>query len=726
MHAELQASVAFHLTGQRAGEGLEALAGSDLRPALLARYRDLTSLRYDFPLVLLRDAPDEALVEPLTRLMNRALEKTASGTQGERLRACALKLERQLRAIAATGGTGTLGAALDEGARRLATSADPALEEGLAKLRAALPLDGELIDCGKETPARVLEHVWRAAQRRKTDAFRKQADRLVLRLREILMADRAHAESARTPQQLKAAVGATHGGDFDFDALARVLARVPPGGTLTERRRRRIEATLATLASQRFFHASGETGALEFRFDDCAAALAAFRERIPEMARLAHAITIAKLEIDGEYSEPRHDALFERLAAAGLDLRELAFFPDYLVCAKASDLRAAEHGELMEILASGLPMKVLVQSDDILEPPLVDTGHLAFGARSRRFANMAIGLRDIYVMQTSASNLPRLRDRVVQAMNYPGPALFSVFSGATGHSGGLPPYLVAAAAMESRAFPAFTYDPGAGADWAARFCVAENPQAERDWPLHELSYEDAEHQRTVEKIAFSLLDFIACDRRYAGHFARVPRASGTETLAPAVDCLSSEAKGMPEQLPMLIMVDGDDRLQKVIVDQRLIGEARRCRDLWHSLQELGGIHNSHAEKLLARERQRWEETLKKAAAAPAPAADSSAPPPAPPAATVPAPEAEPQRSSDEPYIETPRCSSCDECIQINNRMFAYDENKQARIVDPAAGTYRQLVEAAESCQVAIIHPGKPKHPDEPGLDELLKRAEAFA
>ena len=59
-------------------------------------------------------------------------------------------------------------------------------------------------------------------------------------------------------------------------------------------------------------------------------------------------------------------------------------------------------------------------------------------------------------------------------------------------------------------------------------------------------------------------------------------------------------------------------------------------------------------------------------------------------------------------------------------MFAYDGNKQAHIKDPSAGTYRQLVEAAESCQVAIIHPGKPRDPNEPGLDELLKRAEAFA
>ena len=59
-----------------------------------------------------------------------------------------------------------------------------------------------------------------------------------------------------------------------------------------------------------------------------------------------------------------------------------------------------------------------------------------------------------------------------------------------------------------------------------------------------------------------------------------------------------------------------------------------------------------------------------------------------------------------PYIETPRCSTCNECTQINNRMFAYNEDNQAYIADPRAGTFRELVEAAESCQVSIIHPGQ--------------------
>ena len=95
-----------------------------------------------------------------------------------------------------------------------------------------------------------------------------------------------------------------------------------------------------------------------------------------------------------------------------------------------------------------------------------------------------------------------------------------------------------------------------------------------------------------------------------------------------------------------------------------------------------------------------------------------------PRAPTPAAEA-PKPKGDDPYIETPKCSTCEECVKINDRMFKYDANKQAYIADPDAGTYRELVEAAESCQVSIIHPGKPRNPQEPGLEELLVRAEPF-
>jgi ferredoxin len=88
-------------------------------------------------------------------------------------------------------------------------------------------------------------------------------------------------------------------------------------------------------------------------------------------------------------------------------------------------------------------------------------------------------------------------------------------------------------------------------------------------------------------------------------------------------------------------------------------------------------------------------------------------------------EAAPEHSPDEASIETARCSTCNECTTLNPKMFKYDGNMQAYIADITAGTYAHLVEAAENCQVSVIHPGKPRNPKEPGLDELLQRAQPF-
>jgi pyruvate-ferredoxin/flavodoxin oxidoreductase len=79
----------------------------------------------------------------------------------------------------------------------------------------------------------------------------------------------------------------------------------------------------------------------------------------------------------------------------------------------------------------------------------------------------------------------------------------------------------------------------------------------------------------------------------------------------------------------------------------------------------------------------------------------------------------------EPYIDSARCTTCDECTKLNNKMFAYNEKKQAYIKDPRAGTFKQLVQGAEKCPVRIIHPGTPLNPKEKDLAKWVKRAEPF-
>ncbi len=738
MEAELQTQIAFHLTGKQPGTTLDSADGTDACPALLARYRDLTALRYDFPLVLLRNADEKAYVQCLSGVVDNVVHGIVKDEDGDRLTKQLLRLEREIRVLLESGAKGSLSVLWDTAASMLAARGDDAFKDSMKRGRAALKVEGEVADCDKIMPARLLNHAWAVVQDRKTDKLSEDLRRLAIKLSDILKADLAGSEAGRSAANLKAAIGTGHADVFDFDVLSRVLSKAAARDSLPEDRRRRIEFLLSVLKAQRFFPMPEEGGGrtaqdrpYAFVFDSCTDALAAYRERLPKAVELAKCIAIAELEVEGEYSEAKHETLFRDFGEGGLGQEELAYFPDYLVCVSADTLRASESDKLMEMLSAGLPVKILVQTDDLrAESPIAGDGHFALGMRGKQLANMAIGLNDVYVLQSSSSNLFQFRDRILKGMSFAGPALFSVYSGASRETGTLPPYLNAAAAMESRAFPAYTYDPSAGPNWASRFDLEANSQVEADWPVQNFSYEDENHQRVCVDIAFTLVDFVACDKRYAKHFARVPRARWNVNMIPVGEYLRLEAGDTPDKVPFVAIVGSDNMLQRAIVDDRLTRAALRCRESWHSLQELGGIHNSHAERLLAKEKKSWEEQERGKTEAPAP--ETRAPVQAaaagPSTAAAPAAAAEPEekKSADEAYIETPRCTTCNECTQINDKMFAYNENKQAYVANPDAGTYAQLVEAAESCQVAIIHPGKPRNPSEPGIEELLKRAEVFA
>ena len=91
----------------------------------------------------------------------------------------------------------------------------------------------------------------------------------------------------------------------------------------------------------------------------------------------------------------------------------------------------------------------------------------------------------------------------------------------------------------------------------------------------------------------------------------------------------------------------------------------------------------------------------------------------------PEPDDEEQPAFDEPWIDTPLCTSCNDCLEINPLLFLYNEEKQAYLGDLSTATYAQLVEAAELCPAKCIFPGKPWNPQEANLEELMERAAPF-
>ena len=82
-------------------------------------------------------------------------------------------------------------------------------------------------------------------------------------------------------------------------------------------------------------------------------------------------------------------------------------------------------------------------------------------------------------------------------------------------------------------------------------------------------------------------------------------------------------------------------------------------------------------------------------------------------------------SFDAAYVDSPDCTACDECINIAPKVFAYNDQKQAVVINAKGAKFVDIVKAAEKCTASCIHPGTPWDPSEPNLEKLKARADKF-
>ncbi len=712
---EAQSSEGVAMSDSR---GAETKAAASMKPALTAQIKDLNKLRHDFPVVLLGDGEDEPL-RSLTAITNDLLRRTAPrGNKGERMRLKVLAVEQRIREAASAGRGGSLGLMWDEAAKEVAAAGRVSEEDRrkneacLAQARAGLTVDGDVIGFGEDAPARVVAHCWERLHKEQASAALEDLGELIDGLEKVRRVDLAKSDDARAPEALQGAVGPGLAGSFDFSAMSGLLDKRSGQSRLSGERMERIERSLEVMRTQRFFPGDSEPEAYGFTFKSCGEALAAYRERLPALVELAKAVRVAVLEIEGRYEPEVHDTYFESFSERSLTGVEIAGSASYLVLPSGKLYTNEERGGLIEALASDLPIKVLFAATELFDPCPACGGHGNFTGWEARLGAMAASLGTAFVVQTAASQLRNAVPDVMEALQQEGPALMSVYVAPDERFPALDHYLAAAAAAESRAFPYFVFDPS-GHTSQARFRVGANPQPEAMWPVHTLYYEDEDLQGISAELPFTILDLMACDVRLSCCFEPVTTENPEQVLVPAGELLELDEEACHGKRGYVLMVDGDCRLQKVAVGCDAIRLARRCADLWRDLQERSRIL-APPEPVAEEQPGEEEHTETEESAAP------TAPAPKPGEGA----ESE-ERSTDDPFVDTPQCSSCDECIEVNDKMFAYNDDKQAYIKNLGAGTYRDLVEAAERCKVAIIQPGKPQNLNEPGLDELIKRAEAL-
>ncbi|MHC4958920.1 MAG: 2-oxoacid:acceptor oxidoreductase family protein [Planctomycetota bacterium] len=388
---------------------------------------------------------------------------------------------------------------------------------------------------------------------------------------------------------------------------------------------------------------------------------------------------------------------------------------------------------------------------------------------------IAMAHRGTYVLQSAQAASSHLMAGVLKGLNVRRPAIFllhcpcppehGIGDDASFHQSKL--------AIESRAFPILRYDPDAGDTLAECLDLDGNPAMDDEWPAYELKYVDDDGAEQSITLPLTIADWAATEARFKKHFKKIgPDMFEGRELVAFHEYLQRPEDELEDEVPFIQALDNERRLIRMAVSPEIVELAKDRLGFWSQLCQIaGGVADQQEERfddeietlraeyeqkiadLKARYPQlvarRLAEGLLKASkgrgmeAILADAAAAPALPPAPvapvaPMAAGPAgavavaeapPVAAPVEDDDdlgmEPYIESARCTTCNECTNINAQLFAYNEKKQAYIKDASAGTFKQIVQAAERCPVRIIHPGTPLNPKEKGLDKWLKRAEPF-
>ena len=498
-----------------------------------------------------------------------------------------------------------------------------------------------------------------------------------------------------------------------------------------------------------------------------------FDEQVEKMAELFWAARVAELEVKDEYEPFCHSPILMNLTWQDFGADELRLLPP--IVAMATDRTLPERGmtSLSGLLLSGRPVQVLATVQCAAAFGDASGARPLAGSRLE-LGYLGISHREALVEQSSAARPGHLIESIRRGLDAARPSLHVVASGLTfgGHMPRLGAWLHGGAAIESRAHPFFRYDPGKGESWAQRLNFEGNTQPSHDWPVYELPCHDHQGGAASLTIAFTFADYALLEPSYQGHFQRISAACPEEDLVTVDVWTKLSADDLIRKVPYVWAVDAEQGLHRLAISRRL---ALACRDrlgFWHTLQEMAGVNNEYARRAaesarrqaleqarvefeareaeLLAEVQRVreseaEEALGRLASAllhtelgaPPPArlplrtaaagggADTPAIETSEPAAAETTQDADEDLSFDEPYIDTPLCTSCNECTAINGQLFAYNANKQAYIGDPSAGSFAQLVLAAEKCPARCIHPGKPQDPGEPGLDELVARAAKF-
>jgi pyruvate-ferredoxin/flavodoxin oxidoreductase len=480
-----------------------------------------------------------------------------------------------------------------------------------------------------------------------------------------------------------------------------------------------------------------------------------FEGHMAKMADGFKAVRMAELELAGKYNPAEHDDFFTRFGWKKFSEEEWLLCPPVVSVGGDGAMYDIGFQNLSRAMASGMPIKVLVLDTQVYSntggqactsgfisqvADMTPYGKVMKGKEEIRkeMSLIGIGHRNTYVHQGAINNITHLLEGYIDGLNSRRPALFNLYAVCQ------PEHAVpddasekqSKLAVESRAYPLLRYDPDAGETIEECLDLEGNPAMDDDWPTYTLSYQQEDGEEGKLELPVTFADFAASEGRFRKHFRQAPPETWNDNMVPFHEFLDLEGDDREGRFPYIWGVDGKNRLMRILCSEEIVKSAEDRRSFWRQLRGLAGELNkvdtdALVERTKADMAARLSSTLLSLVASGNTVALTSAASAgggnggaSPTTMSVPAAGAAP--ADYEPvWIETPECTACDECTDLSPKMFAYNDDKQAVVVDPKGGSFKDVVRSAEKCTASCIHPGTPWNMNEKDVDKLIKRAEKF-
>lgn len=625
--------------------------------------------------------------------------------------------------------------------------------------------DGACLGCGEKSTIHLFTSTVTALLQPRVKKFLGKLDRLIGDLENHIRMKLSSSVDLSDTQAMMQAIQTHSGRDLTLANLSETLLAKHPGEPIDPKWLKRVTQMLEKLKDLRWRYMEGpskngraemgmvnSTGctsvwASTFPFnpypfpwtshlfqDSPSVAMGVFEGHMSKMVEGFKTVRQVEMELAGGYDPEENDNYFAHFNWEQLSDEEWHLCPPVVAMGGDGAMFDIGFQNLSRALMSGKPIKIMIVDTQVYSntggqactsgfigqvADMSPYGASKHGKTESRKEISVIGMahRTSYVMQGSLSNVTHLLESFIDGLNSRRPALFNVYAVCPPEHGVGDNSAVAQSkmAVESRAFPLFRYNPDLGVTFSECASLEGNPGIDTDWLTYSLDYVDEQGEKKTLSLPMTFADFALSEGRFAKQFKKAPPETWNDDMVLLGDFLKLSEDDRDGKFPFIWSVDKKNRLVRVLVSVEMVRSCEERMQFWHQLKDVTGVSRPivNEEAIATRVRQELIQKLStgfgiSSTDAPQPAVVSAA-----------------AEGYEQVWVDSPECTACDECININPKIFAYNDSKKVIVINPKAGSYVDIVKAAEKCTAGVIHPGTPWNMNESNLDKLKQRAAKF-